>query len=42
MHATLAEHNFPVACAELGFMESHQVLLSYGNYEKGLEIARKL
>jgi len=23
-------------------MESHQVLLSYGNYEKGLEIARKL
>ena len=39
---TLAEHNFPVACAELGFTESHQVLLSYGNYEKGLEIARKL
>jgi glycine hydroxymethyltransferase len=39
---TLAEHNFPVACAELSFTESHQVLLSYGNYEKGLEIARKL
>jgi glycine hydroxymethyltransferase len=39
---TLAEHNFPVACAELGFTESHQVLLSYGNYEKELEIARKL
>jgi len=39
---TLAEHGFPVLCAELGFTESHQVLLSYGNYEKGLEIARKL
>jgi len=39
---TLSEHGFPVACAELGFTESHQVLLSYGSYEKGLEIARKL
>jgi glycine hydroxymethyltransferase len=39
---TLAEYNFPLACAELGFTESHQVLLSYGNYEKRLEIARKL
>lgn len=39
---TLAEYGFPVVCAELGFTESHQVLLSYEHYEKGLEVARNL
>ncbi len=39
---TLAEYGLPAACAKLGYTESHQVLLNYGNYEKGSEIARKL
>jgi len=39
---TLAEYGFPIVCTELGFTESHQVLLNHGKYKKGLEIAQKL
>jgi len=38
----LAEHNFPVACAKLGYTKSHQVFLDYGGHDKGREIAQKL
>lgn len=38
----LAEDDFPVACPQLGYTQSHQVLLDYGGYEKGGVIARKL
>ncbi len=39
---TLAEYGFPIACTELGFSESHQVLLNHDKYKKRLEMARKL
>jgi len=38
----LAEQGFPVACPQLGYTRSHQVLLDYGGYKKGGVIARKL
>jgi len=38
----LAENGFPVACPELGYTRSHQVLLNYGGYKEGGVIARKL
>jgi len=38
----LAEDGFPVACPQLGYTQSHQVLLDYGGYEEGGVIARKL
>lgn len=39
---TLAEDGFPVACPQLGYTQSHQVLLNYGGYKGGGVIARKL
>ncbi|UCD26446.1 MAG: hypothetical protein JSV75_06035 [Candidatus Bathyarchaeota archaeon] len=39
---TLAEEGFPVACHQLGYTRSHQVLLNYGGYRKGGVVARKL
>jgi len=38
----LAEYGFPVACPQLGYTKSHQVLLYYGGYKEGGVIARKL
>ena len=38
----LAEDGFPVACPQLGYTRSHQVLLKYGGYREGGVIARKL
>lgn len=38
----LADSGLPVACAKLGFTQSHQVLLDYGGYEKGRAVAKKL
>ena len=38
----LAEDGFPVVCSQLGYTQSHQVLLDYGGYKKGGVIARKL
>lgn len=38
----LGEQGFPVACPQLGYTRSHQLLLDYGGYEKGGVIARKL
>jgi glycine hydroxymethyltransferase len=38
----LAEEEFPVACAQLGYTQSHQVLLDYGGYKEGGVVARKL
>ena len=40
--ATLYDYGFPVVCQHLGFTQSHQVLLDYGNYEEGRVIAEKL
>ncbi len=39
---TLYGYGFPVKCANLGFTQSHQVILDFGNYERGREIAEKL
>jgi len=38
----LAEDGFPVACPQLGYTQSHQVLLNYGGDKEGGVIARKL
>lgn len=38
----LHDYGFPVLCQHLGFTQSHQVLLDYGNYEGGRVIAEKL
>ncbi|RLI16800.1 hypothetical protein DRO44_04930 [Candidatus Bathyarchaeota archaeon] len=38
----LHEYGFPVVCPHLGFTRSHQVILNYGDYEKGRKIAEKL
>ena len=38
----LAEYGFPVACPQLGYTKSHQVLLNYGGYKEREVIARKL
>jgi glycine hydroxymethyltransferase len=38
----LSDYGFPVACKHLGFTESHQVYLDYGDYEKGRVVAEKL
>jgi len=38
----LAEDGFPVACPQLDYTRSHQVLLNYGGYKEGGVIARKL
>ncbi|MEM3613322.1 MAG: serine hydroxymethyltransferase, partial [Candidatus Bathyarchaeia archaeon] len=38
----LHAYGFPVKYSHLGFTQSHQVILDYGNYERGREIAEKL
>ena len=38
----LHDYDFPVVSQHLGFTQSHQVLLDYGNYEAGRIIAEKL
>lgn len=38
----LAEHNFPVACPNLGYTRSHQVFLNYGGHKQGRQVAEKL
>lgn len=38
----LGDCGFPVACKHLGFTKSHQVILDYGDYEKGRRAAEKL
>jgi glycine hydroxymethyltransferase len=38
----LYDYGFPVICQHLGFTQSHQVILDYGDYEKGRAFAEKL
>jgi len=38
----LHDHGFPVICQHLGFTQSHQVILDYGDYKKGRSIAERL
>jgi glycine hydroxymethyltransferase len=38
----LHDYGFPVVCQHLGFTESHQVIVDYGDYEKGRTVAEKL
>ncbi len=38
----LDDYGFPVMCKPLGFTRSHQVILDYGDYEKGRGNAEKL
>jgi glycine hydroxymethyltransferase len=38
----LHDYGFPVICKNLGFTQSHQVILDYGDYDKGRSIAEKL
>jgi len=39
---SLAEYGLPVTCKEYGFTDSHQVLLDFGGFEKGMKVASKL
>jgi glycine hydroxymethyltransferase len=36
------DYGFPVECEHLGFTKSHQVIVNYGDYEKGRNVAEKL
>ncbi|MGQ9507518.1 MAG: serine hydroxymethyltransferase [Candidatus Bathycorpusculaceae bacterium] len=38
----LYDYGFPVVCKHLGFTKSHQIILDYGNYEKGRAFAERL
>ncbi len=38
----LDDYGFPVMCKHLGFTRSHQMILDYGDYEKGRRNAEKL
>ena len=38
----LAEDGFPVTCPQIGYTQSHQVLLDYDGYKEGGVVARKL
>ncbi len=38
----LYDYGFPVACPKMGFTQSHQVILNYGDYDKSRRIAEKL
>jgi glycine hydroxymethyltransferase len=38
----LHDYGFPVKCSRLGFTESHQVIMDFGDYERGREVAEKL
>ncbi|MEM3641280.1 MAG: hypothetical protein QXH37_05110 [Candidatus Bathyarchaeia archaeon] len=39
---TLHEYGFPVKCPKLGFTESHQVIMDFGDYERGRKKSEKL
>jgi len=39
---TLHDYRCPVVCQHLGFTQSHQVIVDYGDYEKGRTVAEKL
>jgi len=39
---SLHDYGFPVKCSHMGFTQSHQVILDFGGYERGREIAEKL
>ena len=39
---TLYDYRCPVVCQHLGFTQSHQVIVDYGDYEKGRTVAEKL
>jgi len=38
----LYDYGFPVICKHLGFTQSHQIIVNYGDYEKGRVMAEKL
>jgi glycine hydroxymethyltransferase len=38
----LSDYGFPVICKHLGFTESHQTILDYGDYERARKVAEKL
>lgn len=38
----LSDQGFPVICKHLGFTDSHQTIIDYGDYEKGRAIATRL
>jgi glycine hydroxymethyltransferase len=38
----LSDYGFPTICKHLGFTRSHQVILDYGDYDKGRIVAEKL
>lgn len=38
----LYDHGLPVKCHEIGFTNSHQVILDFGSPERGMEVADKL
>ncbi|MEM3550997.1 MAG: aminotransferase class I/II-fold pyridoxal phosphate-dependent enzyme [Candidatus Bathyarchaeia archaeon] len=38
----LYDYGFPVTCPKIGFTQSHQIILEYGDYEQGRKIAEKL
>jgi len=38
----LHDHGFPVICQHLGFTQSHQTIVDYGDYDKGRAVAEKL
>jgi glycine hydroxymethyltransferase len=38
----LHDHGFPVICEHLGFTQSHQVIVDYGDPEQGRAVAEKL
>ena len=39
---TLHDYGFPVKCPALGFTESHQIIMDFGDYEEGRKVAEKL
>jgi glycine hydroxymethyltransferase len=39
---SLYDHGFPVICSRLGFTESHQAILDYGDTKKARSVAEKL
>lgn len=38
----LHDYGFPVICQRLGFTQSHQVIVNFGDYDKGRAVAEKL
>jgi len=38
----LHDYGFPVKYSRLGFTESHQIIMDFGDYERGREVAEKL